>query len=151
MSTNLSDLYSSIRYAVIRQNNSNILPDAEIDLAIEYIVEFDFVEGYSVGGAEGAKQIDPTLLQDDKKLLILKTALSILIPEDAFSYRTQSLSKFIEGTPGLEEQREDLRRQILELESGGTAVVVSSTNEFDNYLNRAGRLETTVSRAQSNG
>jgi hypothetical protein len=151
MSTRFDSLYSNIRYLVIRRNDSNILPDAEIDLAIEHIIEFDFVNGFSVSGNTPNKIIDPDLTQDQKKLLILKTALSILIPEDAFSYRTVSLSKFIEGTPGLEDQKEDLKRRVRELESGGSLIAVDSINEFDSYINRADRLDTTISEAQSNG
>jgi hypothetical protein len=135
----------------MRQDDENVLPNLDLNLAIEYIIQFDFDGEFSVVESSGNKEIQPSLTKEQKKLLILKTALSILLPEDSFSYRTASLSKFIEGMPGLEEQRQDLRKRIMEIESGGTAIVVRSTNEFDNYLNRANRLETTVLEAQTNG
>ena len=150
-STAIKDLYKYIRYEVVRKNDQDILPAEELELAIEYIIKFDWEAGFTVNESQGNKSIEPELTDKQKKLLILKTALSLLIPEDSFSYRTASLSKFLEGTPGLEEQREDLRRKITLTETGDSEVPSLSSDEFGLYCNQATRFSDTVAKAQANG
>jgi len=149
MSTPLKDLFRFIRYEIVRKDDVAVLPDLDLELAMEYVVSMDFDSSHSVVEVLGVKGIEPTLTEELRKKLILKTALSILIPEDSFSYRTASLSKFIEGIPGLEEHRQNLRERLEELESGGIGRPVLSSNEIDKFVNEGTRLSDTLTTAQS--
>ena len=152
MSTLFSGLYRWIRYEVLRDDNSEVLPEDDLDLALEYQIEFtsDF-EAYAVTlNGDSKKQITPALSKTDKHLLILKSAYSLLEPEDAFSYKTAVLSKTLEGTPGLEEQKKGLLERIRELENEATGgIPLVSDNEFDTYYNEAERFENTITRAEA--
>ena len=151
MTTSFQDLYKFIRYEIIRKDDPTVISNEDLELAVQYIVEYQFESGFTVSESQGNKAISPALSDEQKKLLILKTALSILIPEDSFSYRTASLSKFLEGSPGLEEQREDLRQRITDIESGGSGSPSLSDDEFGLYQNQGTRLADTISNAQANG
>jgi|GEM_PF-5864446 len=149
MGTPLTELFPFIRYEVLRTNDETSLPSADLELAIRHIVNLGFT-GFSVVDVAGTLEVQPVLLQNEKYLLILQVALSILVPEDAFSYKTPSFSKTIEGIPGLEDQKEDLRRRIAELESG-SPVAVQSSDELGHFYNRATRFQDSLSKAQSEG
>jgi hypothetical protein len=126
--TALIDLYTPIRYELIRQDNSETLPDSILELAIEHVMLMRFKLGFLVKTVNRQKQIEPELTAEERKLLILKTAYSLLETEDAFSYRTSTLSKSIKGRSGLDIQRTNLLQRIKEIEGG--AIVTSSENEF---------------------
>ncbi len=147
MNTPCKDLYRLIRYEVIRQDNDQILPASDLDLAIESVVVFE-LEGFEVVDNAGEKEIQPAVDTKTKKWLILKTALSLLIPEDSFSYRTAALSKVLVGMPGLEEQREALRQRLEQLESDISGKPVLSSNELDAFVNQGQRLLDTISDAR---
>lgn len=152
--TKFNDLYKWVRFAVLRDNNKDVLPEDDIDLALEYLLEFDALfKEFAVEEVNGTgqKQINPELDIDKKKLLILKAAFLILEPQDAFSYRTAVLSKTIEGDPGIIEQKENLKRQIRELELGKGSIAIKADNEINAYLNRADRFTNTVNSAFNHG
>lgn len=148
--TLFSSLYSFIRYEVLRTNNADVLPNTDLDLAIENVLEFEF-NGYSVVTVDGKKQVTPELSKEQRQLLILKTSFSLMLPEDSFSYRSASFSKFLEGIPGLEQHKEELRRRIRALESGGTQISAVSSDEFGLYHNQSERLQSTLTKAENEG
>jgi hypothetical protein len=146
----LNSLYRFIRYETIRKDDPNVLTSKDLDLATEYVLDMDFDDGFSIVEVDGNKEIQPAPDVKQKKRLILKVALSLLIPEDAFSYRTASLSKFIEGIPGLEEHRENLRERLNELESGDFGRPVLSNSDIEKHVNESERLSEALTEAQSN-
>jgi len=147
--TLLATLYPKIRYEVLRKNDSAVLPDADLELAVNQILEFELTN-YSIQDDSGQKVISPELTPADHRLLILKTTLSLLLPEDSFSYRTAALTKTLEGQPGLERQIADLKDRILDVETNGQGRIYSD-NEFGQYLNEATRLENTLTQALAEG
>jgi len=152
VNTLFSDLYKYLRYEIIRKDDENVLPAADLDLAIEYILTFEFGDGFAIVDTPDGKSIAPELNKNQKQRLILKTALSILIPEDAFSFTTQTLSKTIAGLPGLEEQKEDLKKRIISVENTeGSEVPSCADDEFGQYINQGTRLLDTITKAQTNG
>jgi len=147
VNTPFSELYKWIRFCVIRDNNKEILPEDDLDLAVEYVIQFDAkFQGYQVvENLSGQKEITPELFTDLRRLLILKTAYLILEPQDAFSYRTAVLSKTIEGNPGILDQKDTLLRQIRELESGDG--IIQSDSDICAYINQGTRLQHTLDKA----
>ena len=145
----LTDLFPFIRYEVLRTDDEGILPSNELELAIRYILEMQF-PGISVIEDEGNKKLDPDLDRTLKQLLILKVAYSLLLPEDSFSYKTHTLSKLLEGVPGLQEHREDIRQRITQLESE-SGFPVCSDDEITSYVNQHLRFWQDLSKAQVGG
>ena len=145
----LSDLFPFIRYEVLRTDDEGILPANELELAIRYILEMQF-PGISVIEEEGNKKLDPDLDLTLKRLLILKVSYSLLLPEDSFSYKTHTLSKVLEGVPGLQEHREDIRQRIIHLESE-SGFPVCSDDEITSYVNQHQRFWLGLSRTQVSG
>jgi hypothetical protein len=149
MNAGLTEIYPKIRYEVIRKDDPEVLSDNELELAVSQVLEFEFSD-FEIRSDNDTKIISPEMDSNNKKLLILKTALSLLVPEDAFSYKTASLSKTLEGTPGLERHIADLRSRIVDIQTDGNGRVCSD-DEFGLYYNEPTRTANTQTKAISNG
>ena len=150
MATAVKDLYQFIRFLAIRDNNKEVITEDDMDLAIRFTIRFDFPTGFvAQENGDAQLEITPDLNNTQEKLLVYKTAFSLLELEDAFSYKTAVLEKEIKGTPGLENVKKELGDEIRELELGEFGIALASENEFDKAVNLRQRQIDTINEAQA--
>ena len=140
--TDYTDIYPYIKTVATGNINSTIYSNAILAGAIDFTLllmtslDYDYVKS--------SEKVSPTISGNDLLLLVYKSALLLLDPEEKFSYKTVVLSITRGGAANTDRIRriQRIEDMIYRLENGETPLAMDTS--IDAYLNAITRMSDAV-------